>query len=86
MSTKLEEKKLSMAKEYQVISVEETQPPEGMPEGTWYRYVIGRDQSEIEGLRPGSLSTVTEHAESVAEDLNSRTYKSGSTYAARNRR
>ncbi len=70
---------------YQVVSVVKTDPPEGMPGDNWYRYVIGEGGSKIEGLKPGSLKAVTRHAETVAEDLNARTGRGGSTYAPRKR-
>lgn len=47
---------------YHVVSVEETDLPEGLLVGHWYRYVIGHGNSKIEGLKPGYLETVTEHA------------------------
>ena len=68
---------------YQVVSVEKGTPPEGVPGDNWYHYVIGHGTSKIEGAKPGSLQAVTEHAEAVAEDLNSRTGRGGSTYAPR---
>ena len=63
--------------EYHVISVEETNLPEGILVGNWHRYVIGRGKSRIEGFKPGSLDSVTEHAKSVAEDINERANASG---------
>lgn len=66
---------------YQVVSVEKTATPEGLPGDNWHRYVIGQGTSKIEGTKPGTLKAVTEHAETVAEDLNSRTGRGGSTYA-----
>ena len=70
---------------YSVITVEKIQPPEGMPEGKWHRYVIGRGHAKIEGTKPGTLKSVTEHAETVANDLNSRAQKGGSYFAPSNR-
>ena len=71
--------------EYDVITIEETTAPEGMPGDNWYRYVIGKGSSRIEGKKPGSLHEVTRHAETVAEDLNSRKARGGSMYAPRRR-
>ena len=71
---------------YQVVTVEKTEPPQGMPDGNWYRYVIGQGKSQIEGLKLGSLQTVKEHAQIMAEDLNSRAARSGSFYAPRKRK
>lgn len=76
-------KTVTVKVKYHVVSVEKTSPPEGVPGDNWHRYVIGQGTSKIEGKKPGSLQAVTEHAETVAEDLNSRTSRSGSTYAPR---
>jgi len=54
------------------MSVIKTATPEGLPGSNWYRYVIGQGRGKIEGLRPGTLETVTDHANSVANDLNDR--------------
>lgn len=69
---------------YQVISVEKTDAPEGMSGTNWHRYVIGRGTSRIEGLRTGTLSSVTEHARTCAEVLNDRSLRGYSSYASRN--
>ena len=66
---------------YQVILVEKAPAPEGLPGDNWHRYVIGEGGSKIEGLKPGSLKAVTEHAKFAAEELNSRSAKGRSTYA-----
>lgn len=68
---------------YQVISVKKTTAPAGMPGDNWHRYIIGHGMSKIEGIKPGTLQAVTQHAETVVEDLNSRAGKRGSTYAPR---
>ena len=68
---------------YHVVTVEKITPPEGMPGDNWHRYVIGQGRARIEGKKPGSLRAVTEHAETVAEDLNLRASRGGSTYAPR---
>ena len=54
-----------------------------MPGDNWHRYIIGQGGSKIEGIKPGTLKAVTLHAETVAEDLNARAGKGGSTYAPR---
>jgi len=56
---------------YRVVNVEETSAPEGM-QGNWHRYVIKRGESTIEGMQPGDLYDVTEHAEKFADSLNDR--------------
>ena len=68
---------------YHVVSVEKTTAPEGLPGDNWHLYVIGQGSSRIEGKKPGTLKAVTQHAETVVEDLNSRKGRGGSTYAPR---
>jgi len=66
--------------EYCVEMVEKTMAPEGAPDVKWHRYVIGKGISKIEGKKPGSLQAVTQHAETIAENLNSRKARGGSMY------
>ena len=63
--------------QYEVTSVEKTTAPEGMPGDNWYHYVITRGGQVIDGKKPGSLKAVTEHAESMAELINSRHLRGG---------
>ena len=69
--------------EYKVLVVEKTDPPEGMDDGNWYRYVIGHERSKIECVRNGTEKAVTQHAEAYAENLNTRTLSGYSTYSPR---
>ena len=71
---------------YKVIEIEKIETPEGMVGDNWYRYVIDYGKSQIEGKKPGTLKVVKQHAESVAEDLNTRNVTLGNTgaYAQRN--
>jgi hypothetical protein len=71
---------------YLVMSVEESEPPQGVTSGIWYRYVIGRGNSKIEGMKSGTLATVRQHAQTVADDLNARATRGGSFYAPRQRK
>lgn len=66
---------------YSVITVEKTAAPDGMTGDNWFRYVIGEGGSKIEGMKPGTMKTVTEHAKTAAEELNARSLKGHSTYA-----
>ena len=84
MSTEQEDKVND--NKFRVVSVEKTDPPEGMSDGHWHRYVIGQGSSKIEGIRNGSLKAVTQHAETFAEDLNARATKGYSAYAARSQK
>ena len=71
---------------YQVVTVEKIETPDGMSGTNWHRYVIQRNGSAIEGMKPGTLKSVTLHAESVASDLNERAGgRASSAYAARKR-
>ena len=63
--------------QYQVTAVEKTTAPEGMSGDNWYRYVITRGEQVIDCKKTGSLKTVTEHAASVAELINSRHLRGG---------
>lgn len=70
---------------YQVETVEKIDTPEGMTGNNWHRYVIRRRNSIISGMKPGTLNSVTRHAETVAEDLNLRAGGMASAYTARRR-
>lgn len=62
----------SITKEYKLVRVEKTDPPEGADNGSWYRYVIECGNSTIVGSRRGSLQQVTNHASTFVDDLNAR--------------
>jgi len=80
---KSEEEEYVIIPRYRVMTVEKTSPPKGMT-GSWHHYVIGEGNSRIDGKRPGTLQAVTQHAETVAENLNSRVGKgSYPTYVSR---
>ena len=66
-----------------VESINKISPPEGMTGDDWHSYIIGYGASKIEGKKPGSLTSVTQHANTVVEDLNARAdIKNNNTYAA----
>ena len=69
--------------EFTLESIEETSAPDGAGKEKWYSYIIGRGKSVISGKRAGTLQSVTEHAENVVEDLNSRRNRQGSVYVSR---
>lgn len=68
---------------FPVASIEKTDPPQGVKEGEWYEYVIGKGSSAITGKRAGSLKAVTEYVEEYADNLNRRAALGYSAYAAR---
>ncbi len=69
-------------RKFNITKIEKTEPPEGMQKGDWYRYVIGKGSSEIQGKRPGTLQSVTEYAKEYASNLNQRAAQGYSAYAA----
>ena len=73
----------SYARKFNVISIEKSDPPEGMAEGEWYNYVIGQGSSQITGKRPGTLKSVTDYVEEFVGNLNQRTVLGYSPNAAR---
>lgn len=72
--------------QYKLESIEATEPPEGNPAGDWCRYVLGRGRSKIVGFHPGSIQVVTDYANHYAEELNNRSFLSGSPYSQRNKK
>lgn len=64
--------KYKVKSSFNVMSIEKTDTPEGMPGDNWYKYIIGKGSSEIQGLKMGSLKEVTAHANNVANDLSDR--------------
>lgn len=71
---------------YRVTSVEKIPAPAGMSGDNWYQYVIGAGASKLVGSKPGTLKAVTEHAQMLADEMNARSARTGSTYAPRNKR
>jgi len=68
---------------FPITRIEKTEPPQGVKEGEWYEYVIGKGSSAITGRRSGSLQAVTEYVEEYADNLNRRSALGYSAYAAR---
>jgi len=70
----------SIENKYQIITVEKTTAPDGMPGDNWFRYIIQKGDltnSIMECKKTGSLKTVTEHAKDQTEILNARNSKGG---------
>lgn len=59
-------------RKFNVMNIEKISTPDGMVGDNWYQYVVGQGTSEIKGLTMGTLKQVTEHANSVADDLDDR--------------
>lgn len=74
---------LNPIKQFRLVSIEKTDPPEDVSGGEWYRYSIEHDSSPIDGMRSGTLRSVTQHLEEYVENLNARASLGYSAYAAR---
>ena len=57
---------------YQVDSIEETTPPDSVTGGHWYRYVLRKGNSVMEGKVSGTLKQVTLHVDELVEKINTR--------------
>ena len=68
---------------YRLTNVEKTDPPEGMPAGNWYHYVVEYGNSTMNCIKSGTLTEVTEHAEAFVKNLNNRSAIGYSSYGAR---
>jgi len=58
--------------DYEIMSVESTDPPEHMGGIGWHCYVIGQGANTIRGYRQGSLETVRQSVEEIVARLNER--------------
>ena len=67
--------------QFEILSIEITEPPGNTEGGEWYRYTIGHPSSPIQGLRSGTLKSVRKHLEEYVEQLNARTRFGYSSYA-----
>lgn len=71
---------------YRVASVDKISAPDGLSNGTWYRYVLDNDGSVITGQRCGSLKDVQAYAEQYAAQLNARTVHGQSSWTPRRKK
>ena len=67
--------------QFEILSIEITEPPGNIEGGEWYRYSIGHASSPIQGLRSGSLKSVRKYLEEYVEQLNARARFGYSAYA-----
>ena len=70
-------------REFVVVEISKTEPPDGETQGNWYRYTIGHGSSPITGVRAGSQKSVRQYAEEFAENLNRRALLGHSSYSTR---
>ncbi len=58
---------------FEVVSIERTEPPANTEGAHWYKYVISVDgRNTIRGCRKGSLKEVTSDVEIIVSKLNER--------------
>ena len=63
---------------YEIVSVEPTDPPRDMVGTGWHRYIIVQGSNTIRGYQQGNIKTVTRAVEEIVLRLNERRYgKSG---------
>jgi len=69
---------LLIDKDYEIVSVESTDPPRDMVGTGWFCYVIEQGENTIRGYRQGDREAVTKSVEETVARLNERRYgKSG---------
>ena len=67
--------------DYEIVSVEPTDPPGDMVGKGWHRYIIVQGSNTIRGYQRGDIKAVTRAVEEIVARLNERRYgKSGRVY------
>ena len=60
--------------DYEIVSVEPTDPPPGMAGTGWHCYVIEQGKNTIRGYQQGKLKAVTQSVQEIVIRLNERRY------------
>jgi len=68
-----DEKSVAGDSNYEIVSVEKAQGPDGGRGDDWYRYVINSPGSPITGFRRGTRKEVMQYVRDYAEKLRVRT-------------
>ena len=64
--------------DYEIVSVEPTDPPRDMVGTGWHRYIIMQGENAIHGYQRGNINAVRRAVEEIVARLNERRYgKSG---------
>jgi hypothetical protein len=58
--------------DFELLTMEKTQPPVNDDKGPWYRYSIANKITTVDGVRRGSKAEVTQFIDSTLKRLNSR--------------
>lgn len=61
-----------MEQDYEIVSVQPTEPPKNMAGSNWHCYVIVQGTNTIRGYRQGNLGSVTKAVEEIVMRLNER--------------
>lgn len=62
------------SKNYEIVSVEPTDPPPDTAGSGWHCYIIQQGRNTIRGYRRGNIRYVTEAVEEIVVRLNERRY------------
>lgn len=57
---------------FEIRSIQRTEPPEGTDGSTWCHYVIKQGNNTIRGFRQGNLKTVRGEVKEIVKRLNDR--------------
>ena len=60
--------------DYEIVSVEPTDPPRDLIGSGWHRYVIRQGKNTIRGYKRGDIGSVTRALEEIITRLNERRY------------
>jgi len=63
--------------EYEIVSVEPTDPPRDTVGTGWHRYIIVQGSNTIRGYQRGNIKGVTRAVEEIVARLNERRYGKG---------
>jgi len=63
-----------ITEDYEIVSVEPTEPPGGMVGTGWHCYVIEQGDNTIRGYQQGNIKTVRRAVEEIVARLNERRY------------
>ncbi len=64
---------IALGQLYEIVSVQQAEPPPGGKGSNWYRYVIAFEgTNNIHGCRQGGLKAVTRAVEEIVAQLNER--------------
>lgn len=58
--------------EFEIVTIEKSQPPLHNQGGNWYRYTIANRITEITGMRKGSKTEVAQFVQASIQRLNTR--------------